>query len=104
VWVVFGSAPGLRQVQIAVMIVLEGAVQRVLSGSPRSRDTLRFHVRRKLFLHTKSTVRAIFGCITVVGQSKTGFSTGRPQRLHLRPGRAWIIQSSEILAGKAKAF
>jgi len=35
---------------------------------------------------------------------KPGVSTGRPGRLHLRPGRAWLIQASEISAGKAQAF
>jgi len=33
-----------------------------------------------------------------------GFSAGRPGRLHLRPGRAWVIQVSEISAGKVQAF
>jgi len=28
----------------------------------------------------------------------------RPGRLHLRPGWAWLIQASEISAGKAQAF
>ena len=42
--------------------------------------------------------------VVIMKRLSPGVSTGRPGRLQLRPGRAWLIQASEISAGKAQAF
>jgi len=50
VGVVFGGAPGQREAQIAVLVVLEGAAPRVLNGLLQDNNGIHSHTTEPFFI------------------------------------------------------
>jgi len=77
---------------------MEGALRRLEEQERRSRE------RDEEARQAREREETLKKEMAEERQKGAGVSTGRPGRLHLRPGRAWLIQASEISAGKAQAF